>query len=220
MDDLLARTPLFRTLPSTERVALARGCELRAFRKGEMVLEEGQPATAVWIITQGGVFLTKRTPRGRSVSIFAMTPVEPICGISAFDEGVYAASAVAATEARLLRIPAEAFAELFERHPTFALQVLRICCQRIRRMAEAISLAQAPVPQRLAHALLRLHQVFGEDVPITHHELSDMVGTRWETSIRTLAEMKRRGWVASSRGRITILAPHMLETLLVPNGAA
>ena len=127
---------------------------------------------------------------------------------------------MAATETRLLRIPAEAFARLFERHPAFALQVLRICCQRIRRMAEAISLAQAPVPQRLAHALLRLHRVFGENVPITHHELSGMVGARWETSIRTLAEMKKRGWVASSRGRITILAPHMLETLLVPNGAA
>lgn len=218
MDNFLVRVPLFRTLPQAELTQLAAVCELRRFRKGETIFEEGQKAAAVWIVTQGWIFLAKRTPQGSPITIFAMTPAEPICGISAFDEGVYSATAIAATETRLLSIPAEVFGRLFERYPAFAKQVLMICCQRIRRMAEAISLAQAPVQQRIAYVLLRLSRVFGKTVPLTHHELAGMVGTRWETSIRTLSSMKRHGWVTSSRGRITILSPRNLSALLGTNG--
>ena len=218
MDNFLVRVPLFRTFPQAELTQLAAVCELRRFRKGEMVFEEGRRAAAVWIVTQGWIFLSKRTPQGNPATIFAMTPAEPICGISAFDEGMYSATAIAATETQLLSIPAEVFGRLFERHPAFAKQVLMICCQRIRRMAEAISLAQAPVQQRIAYVLLRLSRVFGKTVPLTHHELAGMVGTRWETSIRTLSSMKHHGWVTSSRGRITILSPRNLSALLGHNG--
>ena len=71
--------------------------------------------------------------------------------------------------------------------------MLAICYQQIRRMAEAISLAQAPVEQRIAYVLLRLHRTFGKTIPVTHRELARMVGTRWGTSIWTLSSMKRRG---------------------------
>ncbi len=218
MNALLARVPLLRKLPPAALETLAPACEVQRFRKGQVIFEEGQRAEAVWIVTRGWIFLLKKNPQGAPVTIFAMTPAEPICGISAFDEGGYSATAVAATETQLLRIPAKTFAKLLERYPDFAKHVLMICCQRIRRMAEAISLAQAPVLQRIAYTLLRLSRAFGKTVPMTHHELASMVGTRWETSIRTLSAMKRRGWVASSRRRITILSPHKLENLLGTNG--
>lgn len=214
MDDILGQFPLFRALPQTELNDLATTCELRRFRKGETIFEEGQPAEAVWIVKRGWVSLVKRTPHGGLATIFAMTPAEPLCGISAFEHGTYSSSAIASTDTQLIKIPAEAFSRLLDRYPALARRVLVICCQRIRRMAEAISLAQAPVEQRIASVLLRLRRTFGKTIPVTHHELAGMVGTRWETSIRTLSTMKRRGWVASSRGRITLLAPRKLRALL------
>ncbi len=214
MDEILARLPLFRTLPQHELQKLASTCELRQFCKGDMIFEEGQPAEAVWIVKRGWVSLVKGTPQGGRATIFAMTPAEPICGISAFEHGPYSSTAIASTDAQLIKIPAEAFSGLLDHYPALARQVLMICCQRIRRMAEAISLAQAPVEQRIAYVLLHLRRTFGRTIPVTHQELAAMVGTRWETSIRTLSAMKRSGWVASSRGRITLLAPHKLRALL------
>ena len=214
MDDILAQFPLFRTLPQTELKDLAVTCELRRFHKGETVFAEGQPAEAVWIVKRGWVSLVKGTPYGGRATIFAMTSAEPLCGISAFEHGTYSSTAIASTDIQLIKIPAEAFSRLLDRYPALARQVLAICCQRIRRMAEAISLAQAPVEQRIAYVLLRLRRTFGKTIPITHQELAGMVGTRWETSIRTLSVMKRRGWVASSRGRMTVLAPRNLQALL------
>lgn len=86
-------------------------------------------------------------------------------------------------------------------------------------MAEAISLAQAPVEQRLAYVLLRLLATFGKTVPVTHQELSRMAGTRWETSIRTIASFKRKRWLSTSRGKMTILAPQGLRDLLRCNSS-
>jgi CRP-like cAMP-binding protein len=214
MHHALTRIPLFRSLPASELKALAETCELRRFHRGQTIFEEGKPAALVWMIARGCVHLMKRTPQGASATIFAMTPSEPLCGISAFDRGTYAASAVAATDSQLIALPAERFAGLLDRHPAFAREVLLTCCERIRRMAEAISLAQAPVDQRIAYVLLRLAHSFGSTIPITHHELASMAGTRWETSIRTLSAMKRSGWVSSARGRITLLAPGKLRALL------
>ena len=214
MDDMLTRIPLFRTLPKTELRAVAAACEVRRFRKGETIFQEGRPAETVWVVTRGWVYLMRGTPQGRLATIFAMTPSEPLCGISAFDHGTYSATAVAATDSQLITVPADLFAGLLDHHPVFARQVLLTCCERIRRMAEAISLAQSPVEQRIAYVLLRLQRSFGKTIPVTHHALAGMVGTRWETSIRTLSAMKRSGWVVSSRGRITLLAPRKLRALL------
>lgn len=214
MHTYLARTPLFRTVPARELQAVGAAAELRRFRKGEALFTEGQPAAFVWIVKRGWVYLVKRTPHGGLATIFAMTPDEAICGVSAFDHSTYSAGAVAATDTQAIQIPAAVFAGLLERHPKFSRQVLLTCCHRMRHMAEAISIAQAPVEQRLAHVLLRLRTTFGNTLPVTHKELARMAGTRLETSIRTISRMKRRGWIASSRGRITLLAPQGLRTLL------
>ena len=211
----LASVPLFHALPPTALQHVADSCTLRRFRKGESIFTEGDPAASVWIIRRGWVYLMKRTPAGGLATIFAMTRDEAICGISAFDHGTYAAGAIAASDAQLIQIPADAFSRLLERHPAFAHQVLLMCCRRIRHMAEAISVGQATVEQRVAYVLLRLRATAGKTIPITHHELARMAGTRWETSIRTLSAMKQRGWIATARGHVTVLAPARLRALLL-----
>jgi CRP/FNR family transcriptional regulator len=215
----LRKTPLLRTLPEPAVQEVATRGALRRFRKGEVVFREGQPAEAVWIVLRGWVTLRKRAPHGDPVTLFTMTPNEALCGISAFDQGNYSATAVAATDAHLLGVPREVIESLLTRYPAFAKAILLTCCQRIRHMADAISIAQAPVAERLAYTLLRLRDSFGNTIPVTHQELAGMAGTRWETSIRTLAAMRRKGWVASARGRITLLAPRRLHAVL-HNGTA
>jgi CRP-like cAMP-binding protein len=210
----LAHNSLFKILPAKELSNIVGDCKLCRFHSGDKVFEEGQPAGSVWIIKRGWVFLTKQNPRGGTITIFTMTPDEAICGISAFDHGTYSTGAVAATDSQLIMIPSRVFSRLMERYPKFAGRVLLICCERMRHMAESISLAHAPVEQRLVHVLLRLRKSFGRKIPVTHHELARMAGTHWETSIRTFSSLKRRGLISSTRGEATILAPQKLRKLL------
>jgi CRP/FNR family transcriptional regulator len=212
--DPVVSVPLFQTLPAAERFQLAAVAAHEHYHKGQVVFQEGDPAQTVWFVIDGWVYLVKRTPRGEPATILPITPSEALCGLSAFEQSVYAASVVAGTETEVIRIPAAAFTRLLDRYPAFTRSVLLICCHRIRQMAEAISLASASVEQRLAHSLLRLEATFGPTIPITHQELARMAGTRWETSIRTLSTMKQRGWIESSRGQVVITHAAELRQLL------
>lgn len=214
----LERIPIFQALTSDEFDDLAQHVEIGRYPKGAVLFEEGQPAQVVWLIQRGWVYLVKKTPSGQPVTVAIVTPAEIICGISALDQGAYSAGAIAATEVQVVKMPADAFARVLEQSGAVARQVLSICCTRIRHLAEASSLAQASVTQRLAYVLLRLNETFGKTVPITHKELAQMAGTRWETSIRTLARMKRQGWIASRRGQVTIIKPSALQLLLATPG--
>ena len=215
MDGYLAQIPLFQTLPAAQFRQLGERCELRRFRKGEALFKEDLLAESGWLIQRGWVYLAKRTPLGVPVAIFTVTPEEVLCGFSAvIDHGAYYASAVAATDTAAIRVPREEFAKLLKDQPGFAEQVLAIYHTRMRHMAEAISLASSPVERRLAYTLLRLKSSFGKTIPVTHQELARMAGTRWETSIRTIAAFKRKHWLATSRGKMTILRPDQLKALL------
>ncbi len=215
MDDYLTQIPLFQALPAVQLKQLGERCELRRFRKGEALFKEGQLAESVWLIQRGWVYLVKRTPLGVPVTIFTVTPEEVLCGFSAvIDHGAYYASAITATDTTAIRVPREEFARLLKDQPGFAEQVLAIYHTRMRHLAEAISLASSPVERRLAYTLLRLKSSFGKTIPVTHQELARMAGTRWETSIRTIASFKRKHWLSTSRGKMTILRPDQLKALL------
>ncbi len=218
MDGYLTPIPLFQALPAAQLRQLGERCELRRFRKGEVLFKEGLLAESVWLIQRGWVYLVKRTPLGVPVTIFTVTPEEVLCGFSAvIDHGAYYASAVAATDTTAIRVPREEFAKLLKDQPGFAEQILAIYHTRMRHMAEAISLASSPVERRLAYTLLRLKSSFGKTIPVTHQELARMAGTRWETSIRTVASFKRKHWLSTSRGKMTILRPDQLKALLIPS---
>ncbi len=215
MTHLLARVTLFKSVPADKLQALGETAELRRFRKGEAIFEEGQPAAFVWVIQRGWVYLVKRTPSGGPVTIFTVTPEEVLCGFSAvIGQGAYYASAVAATETTAIRLPRVDFDRLLRSQAGFAERVLAIYHTRMRHMAQTISLASSPVEQRLAYTLLRLRASFGRTIPVTHHELARMAGTRWETSIRTVSTFKRKQWLSTSRGKMVILRPDQLKALL------
>lgn len=220
MKKRLEQLPLLKTLPGEVLEHIAGQCTLHQFNKGDTIFEEDQQVKAVWLVRRGGVYLIKRTHQKEPATIFLMTPEECLCGISVFGYHTYSVGAVAATEAELIRIPSELFLQLIETYPKFTSAVLLSSCTRLRHMANSIAIAQAPVDQRVAYVLSRLRGSFGNTIPITHHELARMAGTRWETSIRTIAAMKRKRWVASRRGRLTILQPRRLEALAANSSRA
>lgn len=214
MDGSLDRHPLFKDVPFKELEELRQSCKLCRFQRGDTIFEEGDEAEAIWLIQRGWIYLTKRTLLGTQATIYTVTSEDGLCGFSAVvGNGRYFASALAATDITAIRIPRERFVALIRRHRSVAEAVLAIYHTRMRHLAESIAMTSLPVPHRLAYTLMRLRRSFGKTIPVTHKELARMAGTRWETSIRTIAEFKRRGWLATARGKMTVLSPDCLEAL-------
>ena len=210
MDKFLASCPIFQTLSDTELKRIEDAAKERSFLPGEVIFREGEGARHVWIVKKGWVRLVKQNGLKRQRTVFVLTPEEIFCGISAFDHTAYSATGIAATDSVLFQIPIKVFDELFDHSPLFAHRLLKVCCDRIRHMAEAYCISQAPVETRILHVLKHLQKDFGSILPFTHREIAEMAGTTIETSIRTLSRLKKQGCVRSSRGKIVLLHPERL----------
>jgi len=74
-------------------------------------------------------------------------------------------------------------------------------------------LAGERVEQRLARTLLMLSVKLGSTLPFTRQEIADMAGTTTETAIRLMSNLKDRGIIRSTRGKVVILDETKLKLL-------
>ena len=76
-----------------------------------------------------------------------------------------------------------------------------------------LHLAQKPVRERLAEALLLLREVYGTEngdtspinVALSREELASVVGTAIETLVRALSDLKRENLIETEKKKIRIL---------------
>lgn len=205
---------------STRRVLLADAQRLY-LQRGEVLFRQGEAVRFLWIVLKGWVHLV-RSPDGdgRGVVIFTITPEEALCGVAGIAAGALTVTAVAATDCELLRVPMATFLAQVARDPTLGAAVVRLCARRIASIARQYGAMAEPVSHRLIRALLRLHDQFGTDIPMTHRELGQMAWTTTESAIRALRTLKRRGLLGGGRGRVTLHDPAALARELADHGHA
>lgn len=210
----LKQSELFRRLSAKHREQIASLSHDRTFAKGETIFHEGRPSDSIWLTLEGRVHLLHHQPEGRTQANCVMTPGETFCCLPAMDQGVYPATAVAATKARVLQIPSRLFHDLIGKSPALLQDTLCVFAGRLRQVEEKGCLIHDPVERRVAQALLTLKKKFGDTIPLTRQEIGELAGTTVETVIRTMGRFQQEGWIRSTRGRITLLKPNSLSRLL------
>ena len=97
---------------------------------------------------------------------------------------------------------------------TISLRIINILVGRLRDAQSRLrDLAGERVEQRLASVLLMLSSKLSLTLPFTRQNIADMVGTTTETAIRVMSQLKDRGIIRSTRGKITILDEKKLRLL-------
>lgn len=209
----LKQAEIFRHLSAKERQRVASLSHDRAFAKGETIFHEGRPSDSVWLTMEGRVHLLHHQVEGRVQASCVMTPGETFCCLPALDRGVYPATAVAATPARVLQIPSHLFHEVMRGSPDVLQETLCVFGGRLRQVEAKACLVHDPVERRIAQALVTLQKKFGDSIPLTRQEVAELAGTTVETSIRTISRFQQEGWVRTSRGKIELLKPDSLRQL-------
>lgn len=208
--DFLAEVRPFSVLPVEALDKLSARIHEKSFTKGELVFRDGEASRFVWLVKTGWVHLVKSADPQKPIILFTMSRREILCGVSAFDNEPYAADGIAATPCTLLQIPSEIFVSFLNTNPVFCREVLTICSARIRRMAQKLGETMEPVSHRIAHILLDSIDDFGQKLPFTHREISQMIGARVETSIRTFKILREKGLLRIHRSCIQIDQPTAL----------
>jgi CRP-like cAMP-binding protein len=195
-------------LGRAEQEALGALGRWRTYRRGDRLFTEGNRSDAVYVVVEGQARVFRTTEEGNEVTLAVRGPGDLVGEMGALDPTVARSATVVALG--VLRCRAVAASEMhafLEHHPRAAMALLQMVIGRLRdadrRRAEfgsydttrrlARMLADAATEARSAPA-----------VTLSQRELAGLVGASRESVARALAELRRRGLVATGRRVITV----------------
>jgi CRP/FNR family cyclic AMP-dependent transcriptional regulator len=208
---MLQGSPLFRGLPPATLERIAALATQRGYRRGEIVFSAGDAGDALFGVVSGRIRISAGSADGREIFLNIMEPGDTFGEIALLDGGTRTATATATEPSELVSIRRESLFELLEREPGAALELLRLCGERLRwtsGLLEDAALLDAPA--RLAKRLLSLGEQHGEDgadgrlVRISQEELANFLGVSRQAVNEQLQDWKAKGWVALGRGTVTV----------------
>jgi CRP/FNR family transcriptional regulator, nitrogen oxide reductase regulator len=199
----------FRTLRQADRDRIASATREQRATAGKTLFVEGQAADSLWAVKDGLVHIIKHGSEGRDIVLEVIPPGELFGAVVALEDRPYPASAVAAEDSVVWRMPAALARELCQKHPALRAAILDQVASRLRGAHERLrSLALERVEQRLARMLLTLAGKIGQrkdgvvTLNVTRQELADMIGTTVESAIRITSKWQQAGIVSSSRHQL------------------
>ena len=107
----------------------AEDTELASFRAGQDVFREGEPGDVMYVVRQGQVEL-----RVKGVLMETLGPGGVLGEMALIDHAPRSATATAKTDCELVPIPEKRFMFMVQQTPHFALQIMKVVAERLRRM--------------------------------------------------------------------------------------
>ena len=208
---MLQRSPLFRGLSSPALERIAELAVQRSFRDGDIVFSQGDPGDALYAVVTGKIRISAGTADGREIFLNIMEPGDTFGEIALLDGGTRTASATATVPSELVSIRRDHFTGLLAREPGVALELLRLCGERLRwtsGLVEDAALLDASA--RLAKRLLSLGELHGQrtsggiTLRISQEDLASFLGVSRQVVNQYLQGWKTQGWVELGRGVVTV----------------
>ena len=211
---ILKISPIFSSLNDNELSELANLATERNFMSNEFIFWDGDTPDWFYVVAEGKVKVLKHSSSGREFIIAFFGSGEMFGEVAVFENKPYPASAQAVAETRVVAIKKEDFLSFLANRPQVALRIINVLGERLRDAQSRLrDLAGERVEQRLASVLLMLSSKLGFTLPFTRQEIADMTGTTTETAIRVMSQLKDRGIIRSTRGKVIILDEEKLRLL-------
>jgi CRP-like cAMP-binding protein len=202
---------LFRGLPAEACLELVGSMRERRVARKQRFFAEGEPAREVLVLVAGRAKLSALSSTGQQVIFRLVAPGEVLGGLGVESGRRHPATGEALEPSHALAWDHRTLEVLAERHPVLLRNTARIVAERLRALEQRhLELATEKVPQRLAHALLRLVAHVGRPfeggalVSLSREELAAMTGTTLFTVSRTLGDWESRGLVRPRREGVVI----------------
>lgn len=131
--EALRAAPLFTGLADADLERLAATCQRQSLAPGELLIREGDPGDAMFVVVSGELEVTKRA--GATEQPLARVGPGAIQGeIAALQGTERAASVRALTDVEVLRIPREGLLALLDSGPDAALALVHTVLERLRSL--------------------------------------------------------------------------------------
>ncbi len=221
---ILSRAALFRDFSPGELTQILEVGQPRCIEEGGFFFQQGDPASRLYVLTDGRVRLSQVTVDGQQVILRVIVPGQMFGAIGLSQpEALYPVSAEASEDSQAIAWDTGVFRRLCENRPGVSFDLMGMMTSYIQEMQDRYrELATERTEQRVARALLRLAAQLGRkveegvlvDMALSRQSLAEMTGTTLYTVSRLFSKWERRGVIQTGRERVVIVKPHDLVQIV------
>ncbi|MEO6904314.1 MAG: Crp/Fnr family transcriptional regulator [Bacteroidia bacterium] len=188
-----------------------KGCS--TYNKGQIIFSQNAIPHGIFIIYSGKVKIFQLSENGKK-QIVRMASVGDVIGYRALlSSEHYTSTAEVIINSEVCFIPKELFFSLMSKNYSVTNGLMNLLTKDLRLAENKITgLAQKPVKERMAEALLFMKETYGFEndnktinVILTREEIANLVGTATETAIRLLSVLKKQNLIDFDGKKIRLI---------------
>lgn len=206
----LSRFSILQTLGDADLLRLQQMGRVRAVGARRLLISENDAGTAVYFLLSGEVRVFITGDHGREATINTLQAGSWFGELAMLGDGLRSASVITTVPSRLLMVPGPMLRDVLVRYPPATQLLLATLGKRIRTLTDTVrGFALGDVYHRLSQLLgeLAIEEDNGQRVipnPPPQRELAARCGASREMVARLLRELRRGGYVETSRQRIVL----------------
>ena len=213
-NNFLKYVPIFSELDDDTLEKISKLGIRKSFKKDSVVLFEHETGTALFVIVEGKVKVSRVSDDGKEVILTILGESDFFGEMAILDGLSRSANVTAMEDSELFIIQRSEFLELLHVHPEVSVALLQELTQRLRAADMKIkSLSLKDAEGKVATVILQLADDVGkikqgtveiEKLPF-QHDLANMAGTSRETISRTLHTFAKKGLVELDGSKLRIM---------------
>ncbi|GKV65257.1 MULTISPECIES: Crp/Fnr family transcriptional regulator [unclassified Sporosarcina] len=177
----------------------------RKFEKNTTLFHQGEIGEGFYYLSKGEVKISLLSSQGNERDIDYVIPGR-LLGEQGFYKNPYFTTAVTTAPSTLYFFSKDEFNQLCLDLPEAASIFMDSLIMKVRLLAEATTILNAPAEYRLAHFLYKLHRQKGETkIKISQITLARFIGTSRITVYKVINEWKEKRMIEHRQGYIFIL---------------
>jgi CRP-like cAMP-binding protein len=140
--ETLRSIPLFSGLATPKLKLIALTADVVRFEPGEVIVQQGDAADAVYIIVEGEAGVWVEGADGRSIEVNTMGPNTLFGEIAVLSRGRRTTTVRARGSVVTFKISAKVFLDLVQQSPDIGMQVMTVLAERLERTTALLQKAQ------------------------------------------------------------------------------
>ena len=206
--------PIFGVESVTHRQLeeIAQCSFIKDYSKGEVIFEQGESCEFFYTVMKGLVKVSMYGFTGSKITYLLAGSGESLNLVGPFTGKPRYLSAESLNNARLLLLKRDDFLSFVYKHPTVIVNIMNMLGNAIDSANDKIlDMIEKRVEQRLLKVLYTLQKKFGQRLRFTSSDFAELAGTKTESTLRAMAQFRKRGMIQSSRGEVIILDLEQME---------
>jgi len=183
-----------------------------AFKKGEVIFNEGEEVKGIYFIYKGKVKVHKKWGEEKELIVRFATQGDIVGHRGLGKTNIYPISATALEPSVLCFMELDFFKATLKVNDSLTYNLLMFFAEELQESEKRMrNLAHMPVKGRVAYALLALQEKFGVneegflDINISRQDIASFAGTTYESAFRVMSEFIEEGLVKVSEKNIALI---------------